>query len=489
MRFFNAMNHVVSPAAGFSFSDVGFKAICWSIRAENAGHPDITECNIHWIAELFVQTTVFSCQHTLESSTNWPTEAELTLYKRRMAAVITTYFEVGEASAHDNLIRTIDDPLFSWKEPDYEQDDASDTPEQRGRKAFKRQEVERFQAFKHRYQALKVPPRLKLKHEAVRAVMLALHAKKEERAGKRLKMADAQEVAEEASGAMWRNSSVELVLNFVPRAARLINRISFDERLLLTFPPIDNAFKFTPRTFDMARAWARKKAAVATEIHQVTDEIRGLFCDMAAPLGVDTTRFRNKQTSSDRTQPLLLLQGEIGLDLAQTLNETMLQPVASYIDLHGGQYWNAVFFGVMELEMRQKLLLQTPGQTWLAMYVILNPHTDEARVRMNEPHFMMIHEKRPLIVMACRRFWVQHKKRLIRCDTALMAFLTWLRIIRLEFATTVYEAEIESYDEPASQRKPAEDDDATIYQQYLLENGRDIRAVYDQFLDDNSVMV
>jgi hypothetical protein len=490
LRFFNAMNHVMSPVTNFSASDVGFKAICWSMRIENAMHPDITECTIHWIAELFAQTTVFSCQHTIDSAAFWPSAAEFALYKRRVAAVVTTFFEVGEAKGHGLLIKTIDDPFFKWKGPVVEQDEPGDTPEQKLRKDFLRLEYNRFDSFRVRYQQLKFPPRLTAQREKKKAAQLAEHARKEERAGKKLKMSeDRGEVAEEASGAIWRNSSMELILNFVPRAARLVNRIMFDEQLLVKYPAVDNPFKFAQFALDKSRAWAAKKAIIAAELHKITDLIRALFCEFMSPLGTDTARYRNKKTSSDVTQPLILLQGEIGLDLAQMLHETMLQPVVDYMDLHDGQYWPAVFLALVELEMRQKLMMADDGKTWFELYVIINPHSDKARERMDASTFMMHHDKRPIMVWACRRWWVFFQKSMWRCADVLDAFLTWLSIIKLRFATTVGDLQFQSFDSlNRNPRQPATGDEAVKLQRYMLENKKDIRCVYEKFLDDDSIV-
>jgi hypothetical protein len=489
MRYFNAMNYVATPL-GISFSDVGLKAICWSLLTETPGHPDITECSIHWIAELFVQTSVFSCQHTMESMNTWPTAEEFGLYRRRIAAVVTRFFEVGESTGLDNLIRTIDDPMFQWRVPESEEDDPSDGASEQARKAFDRAEARRFDAFRKRYQQLCMPDRLKRQMEAEKAARVLKDARKERITGKKSKTAEA-EIPDEDRGALWRNSSSELVLNFVPRASRLIYRVCFDEALLVRFKPTPNPHQFTEGAFDSARAWTRTKARIATEIPEVTASIRDLFCNMVAPLGTETSRYRDKMTSSDVTQNLLLLKAEIGVHLGNMLHGAMLHPVPDYLEAHEGQYWNAAFLAIMQLEMRQKLLLQAKGETWLEMYVVLHPQSDAGQQRMNADTFLMNRNKRPFLVFICRRWWVVHSRPpssvLLICDNLLHAFLTWLRIIRLEHSNTVLEAEFASFDGMYARAQQAMGDDATKLQRYTLENGRNIRTVYDQFLDDRSV--
>lgn len=491
IRYFNAMNFVATPT-GLSFSDVGFKAMCWSMCTETPGHPDIAECSIQWIAELFVQTSVFSCQHTVESMNSWPTADEFGLYRRRMAAVVATFFEAGEKMGLDSLIRTIDDPMFSWKTVESVDDLPGDSDGVKALKAFNRAEASRFQSFKERYLKLSMPDRLKKQIDEEKRATAIKNARKERITGKRVKADEGiGEIPDEDRGAMWRNSSNELVRNFVSRASRLVYRVCAEEALLVRFKPTANPHRFTRPTIDQARAWTRNKARIATEIPEVTAAVRDLFCHMVAPMGTETIRYRDKMTSSDVTQSLVLLKAEIGVKLGNMLHGAMLFPIPDYLEAHDNQYWAAAFLGIMQLEMRQKLLLEEKGHTWLDMYVVLDPQSDEGQARINSPEFMMNRNKRPFIVFNCRRWWVFYSKPttacLLMCDDLLHAFLTWLRIIRLDHCNTVLEAEFASFDSMYNKAREATNDDASKLQRYTLENGRNIRTVYDQFLTDSSV--
>lgn len=443
-RDFVELNTVYMPVSEFSGTDIGFKAMCWSLRAEQPTNPDIDACCFFWIAELFFRTSVWSCQHTIESREFWPSKQEFDKFRFRMAMVVTTYFEFGEGtdrqpSGKEGLIRAID-AGFRDPEPPGE-DDPKDTEMERLGKQLMRAEIDGVRDIKARFDAMQVPPALQRLKENRRA-QIELIRKRKEKAGT-ANAADEdekEEVADEFKGTQWRNTSVELVRFYVPRAARLVFKYDSDEELLMRFPPIANSDAFGPPVMAHFREWILNLAVQGARLSTVTQEFRSVFCDLALPVASHTVPSRNVRTRYEKPMPYTRLKEEIGMDLASLYHDEMLN--AFLPDLlkrpeSGALYWDAAVLTLVNQEYRQRMSMMKENE-WLKLYTVLHPDQNEQRDRLTSGVFMGYRgdaELRPVLVRCVRRFWVWYRSRLIRCSTLDEAILTMHRIVSRDFRT------------------------------------------------------
>lgn len=496
-RNFIELNTVRLPVSEFSGTDIGFKAMCWSLRAEQPTHPDAEACCFFWIAELFFRTSVWSCQHTIEARTYWPTKKEFEAFRFRAAMVVTTYFEYGEGtdkqvSGKEGLIRALQDGSLLEPEPP-EADDPKDSEMERLGKQLMRAEIDGARDIKARFHAMQVPPALQRVIDNRRAQIELIRRRKEKAGTANAADEDEkEEVADEFKGTQWRNTSVELVRFFVPRVARLVFKYDSDEELLLRFPPLPNPDVFTPAALTHFKEWIHTLALQGSRLSAVTQEFRSVFCDLALPVGSHTVPSRDVRTRYEKPLAYTRLKEEIGMDLASLYHDEMLNSFWPNL-LRGPEselYWEASVLTLVNQEYRQRMNM-TKENEWMKLYTVMHPDQNHQRDRLTSDTFLGYRgddELRPVLMRCARKRWVKYRSRLIQCANIDEAILTMHRIVARDFRTQPANNVFRGFVQAA--RTEADRADATVTERvahYCIEYERhNIRPICEVMLLPNA---
>jgi len=420
-------------AAGLSYTDIGFRALCWAMVAEEPalrGAADLQSIRL-----VFLLTAIFSCQHTKESRSDWPDFRQWNEYKRTVASLATSFF-TGSQVQRAALTAKLDDPDFQFDPVEAELLD--------------------------QYDRMHVPPELAALHQEEERVAEAKRKAGKDDGGR-------VETSEEASGYIWRSTTDAIVDHLMVRAARLIYRVDFDHHLFDVYRRSGGAQglklpRFTPATLDGVRAWVRKKCAVE-QPEEVTALFRELVCQWLLPLGADTARSRNKKSAHDVTTSLQMLEKEIGADLSQFhYDQTIKLRLHVIADAPDNRLlWDALFLALFEFDMRQRVHFE-----WMKDYFTSTPHLPHTQRRMAHPRFHNDPDKCPMVVEATRAYQVFYRQQLVGpADSLVHAVLSWLYFMGRDF--TKHKGK--------SGRRAI-----------LLENMEDITAIHDTFLQRDSVV-
>ena len=383
MAAFESLN-VCKAATRVSGTDIGFHAICASRVAE---HPQGDAPTLQWILELHTLLAVVSVQHTSASRAYWPSpEAREELW--RLAAGVVTHFFVQKWPKQLKALVAELEKAPAWRPPD---------------------------ALLRLYEARHMPASLRLALEE-----RALAAEAQRKLGK-TDVRDA--TSEENSGALWRSSAEELVAQIVPRAARVYFKVEFDEALLRRYPPHpDAAVRFTAATAKRVRRWVRRRCRVE-QVEELTELFRDTAMELFLPLGAETARTRDRETMHDVVKPLTLLEAEIGADLAQHLQDmTIGQGVGLGTLAQHPLFADAVLLALFAFACMQRLLFK-----WHLDYYTHAPQ--QKRERMDRAEFRLTDDKRPMVVRACRRYWLFDRRRMVPAGGFSHALLLWLHVV------------------------------------------------------------
>jgi len=287
---------------GYSFSDVGFLAICASMCREQ---PDeFGHVNLHWLPQVWTEMAVYSSSHTLEARQAWPSHAQIDGLWSNLAGLVTKHFHLtqkGRALLGEKLGHVKFDPDL-----------------------FGRRGIEMRSAFEELREPL-----------TMKAFLAAKVAKEKEIEGKRLEQANGeyikhyrafmrmdreakekdetnQGVAEEERGILWRDNPEGWTDHFVMVASRLLWKLDSDRLLLELYPPHPEAeLHFTGRTYDGVRRWVKQKLTM-----QQPDEITAFFRERAGelcfPLGSETYKLRDPATVNDDVSSFECNKAELG---------------------------------------------------------------------------------------------------------------------------------------------------------------------------------
>lgn len=379
-----------------SKSDMGFMSLCraWASAPGEiypASHmlfaeerPEKGKINypddicLQWVQATHAELVNLSCQHTELCKNQWPSLQKFTALKRRVARVIVRWFDKDHA-AHMELI-----DLIETESAHYADIDAHVASGEVPKGNLKSARIA-FQERKHPARLVKM-----LAHEA------AMRNPED----------PVSENSIEAEGALWRDTPTELVSNYVRIAARVFYKAESDFALLDKYYNRDrkDAPPMRQQLFNRVREWVTHKCKT-----EQTESIKRRFRDTAnlswCPLGTDTHRWRSKITRSDATAPLTMLEGELGIDIAQHMHHRSVQPwpniCATSDDDDTGLaiMWDALFETLICAH-----ILHTTTVQFRELYLITDPHTQESIQRIED--MSMTDKKRPLIVYIARNWYV-----------------------------------------------------------------------------------
>lgn len=392
-RYFLALNLEPAQCADMcvSYTDVGFVALChaWASAPGELferGHALFVGCSgapldASCLAAIHAELVVVSCQHTLLSRRAWPSAAQIWALRRRVARAVVRFLDTGRtgrASLVTQLASVVEQP-------------PSELLQER------------------------------------RTPQLLLRAQLEARQKREREGAPPEEDAsEEASGALWRSSPQELAASFVRLASRVFYKLDSDTQLVAAYPAAA-APSVRPQALERLRQWVRARCRV-----EQTDEMTKAFRDFAnaswCPLGTETARYRSRETRSDVTAPLQMLEGELGMDLGQHLHDRSLAQLSELAADADGLFWDALL-----LTLFAQALFQSVRMDWRSLCLHAHAHTLASQAAMAD--VSMDVEKRPLVVLLERRWRVLHRQQLMDCDSLAHALLCWMQLVRSEFGS------------------------------------------------------
>lgn len=383
-----------------SHTDTGFIALCHHWRDEDR---DEQLC-LQWIAETYTDLVILSCQHTLESRTYWPTPEAWRKLKSRVALVVVRYFNHGPVARAKFLAQMC----------------SNDENPNHAVASFSRLDEERSAEWESRRE----PADLKAIIETRRR-----KAAKDKEEGK--KVTEREEASEEMCGALWRNSAVELVDNYVRLASRVVYTVDMHARLRNLYPS-RVAPRFTEATYNRVYQWVIAKCRVE-QTETTTKLVRDLSNMWWCPLGTETQRYRDKDTRSDVVAPLHQLESELGVTLAQHLHDQSLTKLTEVAKRHPGTdkesiFWTPLLFALFQTTVKQALNLD-----WLGVYFSVMPHLREPSKRMSDEYYKLA-DKRPLVRYLERKWITFHQQHHLVCDRGgVHALLSWLYLVSNAF--------------------------------------------------------
>lgn len=397
-------------AYGIAWTDMGFVAMChvWARRSDDE---DLTFTDI-WHS--WVELVVIGSQHTSASAAQWPTQADWESVRTHMAQVVRRYLS-GAPASRTALIRQL------------EQVEDGEAKDAKPAHVIGVLPDELTAALAER----EMPPSLALFKKQERETMAAKVLTGE------MRESDVrQEASIEAQGAMWRATATDIVHNFTRLATRTMFKVDRDNALAAGFPRV------APRVFNRhvyVRAYAWVVARCETE---QTDAMTKLFRDTSNtwlhPMGSDTHRYRAKLTRNDLCGAQGMLRDEIGIDLMQHMHERSMVRMKTLAATHPGVNTSAdacLLWSPLFLVLLHYALLQHTAKkvVFLDTYVHSQSHERASRARMDESYFRGM-PRRPLLVLAQRRWWLHHGHALHGPhDSLLHAVLEWFYMLASEF--------------------------------------------------------
>ena len=381
------------------------------------------ELGWQWLIEAHVWLVVVASQHTPESLAWWPSAEQWRDIKRRIARVVITFVMTGPITRRANVDNL--DAMVALTAFD----------------AMVNQTLYGMYNSRRRPAALlATKARRKADRAAANAMINEAYTRNNEPSV--LDTSD-ETVSAEAQGALWRNSAIDLLGDFVRVASRTVHVVDLHARLDAMFPraPPEDTPRFTEAVLEHACTWVRIKCD-----SEQTGDTRKLFRDTAntwwLPLGAHTAKYRERRTRTDHSAPLPGIEAELGLDIAMHLND--MSTKVDLADIAAGhplaatphQMWEPLLLTLVDNVARNELAMHFARD-----YVVHEPIEafEALRTRLTRTLFRAM-PARPVIVRVQRqwrvlrtvddgrrRVWYAPEHGLIG------AILTWLHFVLVDF--------------------------------------------------------
>jgi hypothetical protein len=248
-----------------------------------------------------------------------------------------------------------------------------------------------------------------------------------------------QQESEESRGYMWRNTSSELVSEFVPKMSRFVWKILNDRALLREYHKGEGA-RFDQLTRKRVQAFVTKRCS--TEQDDATlAEFRRFTAEFCLPVGWETHHSRSGQVADDPSVAADTLNDILGARLTGFVRQSTMVEMCKIVRFSheaASLQDESIHYEPIVLTQVDAFLKAKQAFKWSKEYYCVLPHAKEWRERFASDHHMG-KPPRPIVVKNVQKqFHVFYKKTFYPVGYRFSdAFCLWLFFVHRDFASYV----------------------------------------------------